>query len=202
MLELPICESLTHNAPHKHKSRYSEQTKSLQTLHSFLLGVIADNILTESEIFALKKWLDDNSDLSGQYPFDKVFSVIEKALDDNMLDQNELDKMLSLFKKYTTPSENCTSLSPSIVIQNKLFCLTGDFIHGERKEIECLIESMGGICKNGVSGKVNYVIVGSNGSPDWSCGNYGNKIKRALELQEQGKDIQIVKEADFFAVLE
>lgn len=200
-------EKLTEIAPdisikkkesHKYHTQYTEQTKSLQTLHGFLQGVIADNILTESEVLALRAWLNDNISLRGQYPFDRVYDVIEAALDDGILEQKELEDMFLLFQKYIDPIKNTTTDSSTITIQDKLFCLTGDFTHGTRKEVETFISSKGGICKSGVSSKTNYVVVGSNGSPDWACGNYGSKIKKALELQENGNPIQILKETDFF----
>jgi hypothetical protein len=38
------------------------------------------------------------------------------------------------------------------------------------------------------------VIVGSRGSDAWSNENYRTKVKEALEMQEQGLHVQIVKE--------
>lgn len=190
---------------HKQKPTFTEQTKALQTLQGFLLGIIADDILTESEVIALKNWLDENSNLAGQYPFDRVFSVIDRALEDGVLEQCELDEMLVLFKKFTSPvddkfSEDICDID-AVDLKNKLICLTGDFNYGSRKDIEFLIEQAGGLCRSAVSGKTDYVIVGNLGSPDWSCGNYGSKIKKALELQAQGSSIQILKEDDFIDIL-
>ena len=36
--------------------------------------------------------------------------------------------------------------------------------------------------------------MGGSGSSAWSCGNYGNKVKKALELQEKGEPIKIIRE--------
>ena len=41
------------------------------------------------------------------------------------------------------------------------------------------------------------MIVGGQGSCNWKCGNYGAKIKKALELQDKGSYITIICEADF-----
>lgn len=198
----PCVKAEKKNNGHKHFRNFSEQTKALQTLQGFLLGVIADNKLSEEEVYALKKWLSENNDLSGQYPFDRVFSVINNALIDEILDQNELKEMLDLFKKYTTPTEFCSCSTYNFSLTDKIVCLTGDFEYGSRKAVEDLVVQAGGICKNSVSGKTDYVIVGNLGSPDWSCGNYGTKIKKALELQEKGNNIQIIKEEDFFIILD
>ena len=62
--------------------------------------------------------------------------------------------------------------------------------------VEGLLTNMGGIPVKSVTKKTDYVIVGSQGSDAWSAGNYGSKIKKALELQEKGIAIQIIKESD------
>lgn len=54
----------------------------------------------------------------------------------------------------------------------------------------------GSISQKGVNKKNNYLIVGGKGSSAWSAGNYSNKVKRALELQESGSEIRIVREHD------
>lgn len=35
----------------------------------------------------------------------------------------------------------------------------------------------------------------------WSAGKYGNKVKKALEMQAKGINILLMKEADFFDAL-
>lgn len=177
-----------------HKSVYNEQTQSLQVLHGLLLGIIADDVLAESEVYALKKWLEDNSNLAGNYPFDRVFSLVSAALEDGVLEQSELDEMLCMFKQFTSPTEQNNDASPISDFTDKLICLTGEFSYSSRSDMEDLISQVGGICKSTVTGKTDYVIVGSLGSPDWSCGTYGSKVKKALEWQSKGKPVQIIKE--------
>lgn len=197
----PINVVHTNNTSHHYKTELTNVTKSLRELQGFLMGIVSDGILTETEIFALKKWLDDNHELKGQYPFDRVYCIIEDALDDSILEQSELNEMFNLFNECIDPVKKCSSTIKTITIKDKTFCLTGDFSNATRKEIENLIISLGGICKSSVSGKTNYVLVGSLGSPDWVCGNYGTKIKKALELQKNGNPIQILNEKDFFKVI-
>ncbi len=186
----------------KHHPQFSKETKALQTLQGFLMGVIADNILTEPEVLALKGWLDENRSLAGQYPFDRVFDVVEKALADGLLEQEELDEMLGLFRKFTSPTDECADSADEFELSGKTVCLTGDFEYCSRSSMETLLSSYGCICKNTVSGKTDYVIVGALGSPEWSHGTYGSKIKKALEYQEKGKNVQIVKEERLMEVLQ
>ena len=87
-------------------------------------------------------------------------------------------------------------------LREKNIVLTGDFDHGTRNDIKRYVESIGGNIKSSVSGKTDFLIVGNQGSPDWSFGNYGSKIKRAKELQLAGKPILIITENDLFGTNE
>lgn len=201
LLEMPICEDIKSVSSHKRKITFTEETKALQELQGFLLGITADNILVESEVLSLKSWLDKHSDLSGNYPFDRVFSAIEKALEDDYLSAEELDDLLVLFKDFSSPVESCSCKTINFDFSEKTICLSGDFEYGAKKEIEDIFIKSGAICRSSVSKKTDYVVVGSCGSSNWSCGNYGSKIKKALELQSQGCEIKIIKEeelTDFF----
>ena len=50
---------------------------------------------------------------------------------------------------------------------------------------------------SGVKKSTNILLVGNEGSQDYSNGNYGTKVKKAIEYNEKGCKIQIIKEADF-----
>lgn len=96
---------------------------------------------------------------------------------------------------------SCSVSSEYADLTDKTVVLTGDFKIGERSAVTKFLELHGAIVKNAVSGKTNYVIVGGYGSSDWAHGNYGTKVKKALELQQKGKDVKIIKEEDFFKCL-
>ncbi|MBQ8297683.1 MAG: 3'-5' exoribonuclease [Ruminococcus sp.] len=113
------------------------------------------------------------------------------------------------YKKATVKIENPIKKAQSEIsvideftpVTDKQICLSGDFACGSKEEITTKLEALGATVKKAVSGKTDYLIVGKNGSDSWSCGNYGSKVKKALELQSKGKDIKIIKEEDFFKCL-
>lgn len=183
------------------KSIYSDATASLRTLIGMLYDIVDDGILTESEVLSLKEWMIQNYNLSGNYPYDKIYDIIEKALSDNVLSKDELDEMLSLFQKCIFPVDEFITTECIDTIKGKTVCLTGEFEYGDRKEIQNLVVQAGAICKNSVSSKTDFVVIGNLYSHAWSCGNYGNKIKRAIELLEEGKNIQLIKENNFIEIL-
>lgn len=78
---------------------------------------------------------------------------------------------------------------PNIEFMGKVFCLSGDFQTGNRKDIENIIKNKGGVVKSSVSKTTHYLIVGLLASDSYKYGNFGSKIEKALEL-----DTDIVSE--------
>lgn len=184
----------------KYKIQYSDQTKALQQLQALLLGIIDDNMVSELEAHSLKKWIDDNKELEGQFPYEPIKKEIEKVFEDGILEKHELEEMLVLFKSFVDPTKSTEEITDAS-IKDKSCVLTGDFKIGSKSEVEKMITEAGGVVKSGVSKKTDFVIVGSFGSDAWKCGNYGSKIKKAKELQEQGVSIQIISEDNFLSML-
>ena len=182
----------------KARRTYSKATSALQTLNGILMGIICDDILSEAEVYYLKKWLDNNTQLKGTYPFDLVYSQISDALTDGVLEQHELDKLLNVFSELLDPIENNSDSYSDVCFNGKNVCLSGEFAYGSKTDVSEKLSDMGAIVKDSVTKTVDFLIVGGYGSDNWSCGNYGNKVKRALELQEKGYHIKILKEADVF----
>lgn len=80
-------------------------------------------------------------------------------------------------------------------VRGKVFCFTGALTYLKRSIAAKMIESAGGIVKNSISSKVNYLVVGdlSNYGEDYSS----TKLKRARELKDAGNDIEIITESQF-----
>lgn len=86
----------------------------------------------------------------------------------------------------------------SVTVAGNAFVLTGDFEKNpeDRDAVKRLIEAKGGRCTGSVSGKTNYLVVGT-------LGNFGQrKIEQVQEQRAKGKTIQIIREADLIAALE
>lgn len=53
-----------------------------------------------------------------------------------------------------------TTVRPSGGLTGKVFCITGGLLSGKREQVGARIESQGGLMKNSVTKKVNYLVVG------------------------------------------
>lgn len=77
------------------------------------------------------------------------------------------------------------------------FCITGDFPDYERADVEYMILEHGGRPMTGVSGKTDYLIVGTYLDPVTGRPTITSKHKKALEISEQGGKIRIVSLDEF-----
>ncbi|MCI8336943.1 MAG: hypothetical protein HFI72_07310 [Peptococcaceae bacterium] len=181
--------------PHHFVTNYTNDTIDMQHLKNLAEEIIADNSVETAEVLALKDWLDKHLHLTGYYPFDKISGLCNDILKDNIITQEEKDNMLSLLKQFTNPVD-CEENKPEITFIDKLFVLTGNFETGSKKEIAEKIIAKGGQCKDGLTSKTDFLIVGGAGSDNWKFGNYGGKVAKALEFQEKGFPIVILRESD------
>lgn len=127
---------------------------------------------------------------------------MKSVLEDGIITDEEKSYLLNVLSNYNNPVEFYSGNVDGLNLDGKLIVLTGDFIYGSKDEVTNKLEMLGASVKNSVSGKTDYVIVGGNGSEAWSCGNYGSKVKKAIEYQSKGKGVKIIKEEVFFKCLE
>ena len=96
--------------PHKNiklekrfNTKDSEKTKGMKELLNIVDDIISDGIISEDEIMELKDWLDANPQFAGNYPFDRIKTSIDKALEDGILEDHELEDLLDLFQRISMP---------------------------------------------------------------------------------------------------
>ena len=207
-----LCNNFTDNS-----SYYNETTASIQFLNGMIHGMMADGKLDETEIQALRLWLDTNDYLQGTYPFDELTSMVHTILMDGVVTETEKESLLAfmsnlvefkdsynlseadfaeLRKKYSVGG--ICAYCPDVEIKGMLFCFTGESYRSTRSEIRAEIERLGGIFRPSVSSKTDYLVVGNAGNPCWAYSCYGRKIEEAMNLRKDGAKVQIINETDFW----
>lgn len=179
-------------------SQSESHAASIQTFKALAEGILADNVLTCIEIENMKSWLDQNQQLVGNFPVDKIYAYCKEILEDNIIDEEEHNNIFNMLKSFISPLEENTipDCNAAFSFENKVFCLSGNFNTTSKSEASELIESKGGICKDTITKKTDYLIVGGAGNSAWKFGNYGTKVTKALQMQENGHPIVILKEGD------
>ena len=174
-------------------------TLATQILDGILKGIVVDEEFSEEECKNLRQWLYDNIYLSDHFPFNKTIEIVEQVLEDSILTKEESEYLTSVIDGMLDPVESLKSQIHSV--EGKHICLSGNFAYGNgfKAPVEEYILERGGIIDNSVKKTTDYLIIG-----DWECqaysnGNYGTKVKKAIEYNEKGCHIEIIKESDFFS---
>lgn len=84
---------------------------------------------------------------------------------------------------------------------DKNIVLTGELSIYGRKEAMQIIANLGGILKSGVSGKTNYLVVGTQDENLVGPDGMSSKERKAYELFNKGFDIKIINEDEFLNLI-
>jgi NAD-dependent DNA ligase len=209
------------NNLHTNNKYYDAVTADIQRLEGLLHGMIADNVIEDKEVEELGRWLFDNEQLKGSYPFDELCSLVTAITADGKIDEMErrtikrfisefvdVRNMESLDQKEiaelrsTITLPGICALDPILSFPDRVFCLTGIFGRSTKKEIEATIIDKGGRNKPNVTLDTDYLIVGASGNPCWAFSCYGRKVEKAAQLRRDGSQIAIINEVDFWDALQ
>ncbi len=171
-------------------------TLATQILDGIMKGIIEDGEVTKDECNNLRQWLYDNITLAGHFPFNKIIEILENVLEDSIITDKELEYITNFIKELLDP---VTSLSSQInSVEGKHVCLSGNFAFGKGKaSVEEYVVAHGGVIDSAVKKSTDILMVGKNECQAFSNGTYGTKVKKAMEYNEKGCNITILKESDF-----
>lgn len=193
-IELPIRQigAPKSKAACKRKARpVSENTKAMKSLLDQVLMMESDGRIAYEEAELLKSWVDDNVENIPTAISEQLADILDDVLLDGAITPEEELRLHDTFSRFLYPAEgnSCSN------IDGKLFCLTGEFDYGSRREVTEAIRERGGDCvKSNPTRSCDYVVIGNEGSELYSLGNYGGKVKKALEMQSKGCAIKIISE--------
>lgn len=160
-------------------------------------------------------------DLKGVFAQGQIYVALSRASHENGLELRNFNpqrlrahpKALEFYHKPTTifPTwkdkllqeikENHQSLSPPPAIpgclRGKLFVFTGEMVDYSREEAEGLVIASGGLVRNSVSGKTNYLVIGKfldNGRDVET----GAKYHAASTIRSKRSNLKIITKSEFF----
>lgn len=165
---------------------------------------MADQVLNDQEILFLSGWLDGCQNVSLSWPGSVIRAQVQDVLADGVVTAEErahlvdtlgqlLGGKLDEVAEATFVSELPMDELQAIGVAGKQFCFTGDFVFGPRKACEDAVVRRGGLIAN-VTKKLDYLVVGGLGSPEWKHGSFGTKIEKAMQHKQAGTQLFIVHE--------
>lgn len=175
----------------------SERTKSIHDLMKRISQLSEDENTSLADVQAVLDLI--NSRFAN---VDDVFvTSAGKLLTEIVCDGQISDNERTLLTQFAAMYEQPVSDDPVTEVSGRRLVLTGDFeTPGGKELVKEMIEAAGGRVTGNISRVTDYVVVGALGSEAWAFGNYGQKVKKALDLRLTGSsDVQIVSEAAFMS---
>ncbi len=184
----------------------SNPEDAMENLLGICKGIDADRKLDDDEISYLATFLEENTQLQSSWPASGLYVLIRDILMDGIITQKERSTLQEFIRSIIgdgLPQGVLDRMSTAlpvdhgteIIFPDRLFCLTGKFLHGGRNECKELIEERGGLVANTINKRLHCLIVGALSSKDWRFSNYGRKIEKAEKYRDEKQCmIRIVSE--------
>lgn len=174
------------------------------SLMGIAAGLLADEQLSDTEIRYLQRWLNDNPEMALVWPGDVLAERVRDVLADGLITESERAHLVDTLERICggeieelgkrAVNQLAFDETPQIRFPSSTFCVTGDFYYGPRERVHGSIVERGGIVQNGVTRKLNYLVVGLRGSDEWKHGSFGTKIEKAIDYKRDGVPLAIVRE--------
>ena len=183
-----------------------ESVGRIEELVGFLTGTASDGVLNDQEITAMSSWLDQNELVRGLWPASVIVERLAVILEDGIVTDEEREDLLATVRRVTGTDTDESGLSyeastevwedtvDDLKLAGSVFCLTGDFVSGDRESVDTALCSQGAETNSSINKSVNYLVIGTLASRDWLYTSHGRKIEKALLLKRAGSNIKIITE--------
>ena len=132
---------------------------------------------------------------------------VSAMLEHNVLDVDESAELLATLRAFTGEAPEatgellrsstlpCDEPPPTITVEGRVFCFTGTCATGTRRDCQNIVHSQGGTVINGVTRKLDYLVLGAYVTDSWVHESFGRKIEKAMEYRDlKGTGVAIVSE--------
>ncbi|MEX2469903.1 MAG: BRCT domain-containing protein [Pseudohongiellaceae bacterium] len=183
-----------------------EAKGQIDELKGFLSGVASDGVLNDQEITALSTWLNRHQAIRDSWPASIIIERLDYILEDGIITEDEREDLLQTLQRTTgsDPDGNRFAVEGStevwedrideVSIKGATFCLTGDFVSGDRGTVETMLRLKGAEISSSVNKAVDYLVIGTLANRDWLYTPHGRKIEKALLARREGADVTIITE--------
>jgi NAD-dependent DNA ligase len=194
-------------------SRARVNDRDIDEMMGICRGMLADGAVNQTEAEFLLKWITQNVEVADTWPGNVIYPRLYEMLSDGVLDDEEERELLDLLMtnvgspRFSAEGMKASTAlpfddpAPRVTFHGEVFCLTGKFVGGTRRELEDAVAMRGGKCKTAPCKKTSFLVIGEIASRDWIHSNFGRKIQKAIELRDGGAGIAIIPEERFFDYL-
>ncbi len=199
---------------HMRYSRKRVSERRVDELIGISRGMIADGVLTRSEVVYLMDWLIRcKKSIDDCGIIDEYFNKASNILSDNVITEQELSELFidlsnlagdspTFDERVSSPYLPVDDPLPTVIFDDKTFCFTGRTCFGFRTQCQHAILSLGGIVITNISKKLDYLVIGTGVTESWMHQSYGRKIERAVEYRKSGLPLAIITEVHWVSAPE
>ena len=178
----------------------------IDELIGFLTGVASDGVLNDQEVDALSSWLNRNETIREKWPASVIVNRLNNVLEDGIITDEERHDLMVTVNQVTGNDNSAPDVSyesstevwgdevDDIKVAGSTFCLTGEFVSGDRNTVDTNLRLRGAETSPNVNKNVDYLVIGTLASRDWLYTAHGRKIEKALLLKRKGVDITCITE--------
>jgi NAD-dependent DNA ligase len=178
--------------------------RQIDELIGLAKGIAADGQIHQAEVEFLQSWLAANSAISDQPLIGTLYQRINTILADGVVDEDEKAELLDTLLQFTgQPGElgellKATTLplcapAPTITFPAALFCFTGTFAFGKRRDCEAAVAARGATAGS-LTRETRYLVIGAYVTDSWKHSSHGLKILKAVDMRAKRVPISIVSE--------
>jgi len=180
--------------------------KVIKEFQGLVTAVVLDREISDSEIDLLYQWREYRSKFLVRYPLTQFNTLLDSIAPEARYSDGFKNQIFSFIDKFALHFdhkriEGIFDYPETIPFSNMIFVLTGKFQSCQKKDIAAKITERGGIVNDSVTLSTHYLIVGNEGSQNYSFGSFGSKIKKALEMRDSYVPIVITEEDYFLSLL-
>ena len=185
----------------------------IDELIGFLTGVASDGVLNDQEVDALSSWLNRNETIREKWPASVIVNRLNNVLEDGIITDEERHDLMVTVNQVTGNDNSAPDVSyesstevwedevDDIKVAGSTFCLTGEFVSGDRNTVDTNLRLRGAETSPNVNKNVDYLEIGTLASRDWLYTAHGRKIEKALLLKRKGVDITCITERNLLRFL-
>ena len=186
-------------------------SRQVDELVGLARGLCADNLLNQTEVEFLQKWLAANLEVSDNPIVATLFWRIQECLADGKVDDDERADLLHSLQSFAATDFELGEVlkpaslplcdpPPALSFLEINYCFTGTFSFGGRRDCESAVAERGGRFGS-LTRKTNVLVIGSYATDSWKHSTFGHKIMKASELRDAGVPISIVSESHWMSFL-
>jgi NAD-dependent DNA ligase len=177
-----------------------------EELMGLLSKVAADGVLSDQQMKFLSIWLESNAVVRDVWPAGVIISRLANVMEDGFITEEERKDLLQTVARLTGAEADETGPNQdasteiweddveSVKVLDSTFCLTGDFVSGDRNAVDTMLRCMGAQISSTVNRAVDYLVIGSLASSNWLYTPHGYKLEKALLLKRESTPIVIITE--------